>query len=144
VTARDRDGREIVDIWTLPLDETKCSRLLEELVLAVGLHSRMEEVIPGYSNEVRVQLTQPLINKETRMDGNYVFLCGVMWCRFGQQDAGKELLRAADSRDPDMKALARAMFAKGVRRLRELEKRAQPFSRAIVGENHVNETTRCL
>jgi hypothetical protein len=40
------------------------------------------------------------------MDGNYVFLCGVMWCRFGQQDAGKELLRAADSGDPDMKAMA--------------------------------------
>ena len=66
------------------------------------------------------------------MDSNYVFLCGVMWCRFGQKDAGKELLRAADSRDPDMKALATAMFAKGVRRLRELEKRAQSFSRATV------------
>ena len=66
------------------------------------------------------------------MDSNYVFLCGVMWCRFGQQDAGKELLRAADSRDPDMKALARAMFAKGVRRLRELEQPAQPYSRTTV------------
>jgi hypothetical protein len=63
------------------------------------------------------------------MDSNYVFLCGVMWCRFGQQDAGKELLRAADSGEPDMKALARAMFAKGVRRLRASEKRAQPCSR---------------
>ena len=40
------------------------------------------------------------------MDSNYVFLCGVMWCRFGQKDAGKELLRAADSGDPDTKALA--------------------------------------
>ena len=78
------------------------------------------------------------------MDSNYVFLCGVMWCRFGQQDAGKELLRAADSRDPDMKALARAMFARGVRRLRELEQPAPPYSRAIVGENHVDETMRCL
>ncbi|MGA9507660.1 MAG: hypothetical protein WBV55_03330 [Candidatus Sulfotelmatobacter sp.] len=57
------------------------------------------------------------------MDSNYVFLCGVMWCRFGQQDAGKELLRAADSADPDIEALARAMFAKGERRLRELEER---------------------
>ena len=56
------------------------------------------------------------------MDSNYVFLCGVMWCRFGQQDAGKELLRAAHSEDPDMKALAHAMFAKGVGRFRELEK----------------------
>ena len=65
------------------------------------------------------------------MDSNYMFLCGVMWCRFGQPDAGKELLRAADSRDPDMKALAWAMFAKGARRLRELEKRTQPSSRTI-------------
>ena len=30
---------------------------------------------------------------DSNMDSNYVFLCGVMWCRFGQQDAGKELLR---------------------------------------------------
>lgn len=57
------------------------------------------------------------------MDSNYVFLCGVMWCRFGQQDAGEELLRAADSTDPDIEALARALFAKGLRRLKELEKR---------------------
>ena len=40
------------------------------------------------------------------MASNYVFLCGVMWCRFGQQDAVLELLRAADSRDRDMKVLA--------------------------------------
>jgi hypothetical protein len=56
------------------------------------------------------------------MDSNYVFFCGVMWCRFGQEDAGKELLRAAGSGDRDVKALAWAMFAKGLRRLRELEK----------------------
>jgi hypothetical protein len=67
------------------------------------------------------------------MDSNYVFLCGVMWCRFGQHDAGKELLRAADSGDPDMNALARAMFAKGVRRLGELEEPAQPCSGMMVG-----------
>ena len=47
------------------------------------------------------------------MDSNYVFLCGLMWCRFGQQEAGKELLRATNSIDPDMKALAWAMLAKG-------------------------------
>jgi hypothetical protein len=70
--------------------------------------------------------------EETTMDSNYVFLCGVMWCRFGQKDAAKELLRAADSRDPDMKALATAMFAKGVRRLTELEQPAQPYSPATV------------
>jgi hypothetical protein len=60
--------------------------------------------------------------EETGMDSNYVFLCGVMWCRFGQQDAGKELLRAADSGDPDTGAMAWAMLAKGARRLRELNK----------------------
>ncbi len=43
------------------------------------------------------------------MDSNYVFLYGVMWCRFGHQDAGQELLRAVDSGDPDMKALAGAI-----------------------------------
>jgi len=59
------------------------------------------------------------------MDSNYVFLCGVMWCRYGQQDAGKELLRAAESNDPDISQLASAMLAKGMRRLRELEKLAQ-------------------
>jgi hypothetical protein len=68
------------------------------------------------------------------MDGNYVFLCGVMWYRFGQRDAGKELLRAADSRDPDMKALAGAMFAKGLRRWRELEGRMRPSSQMSLGE----------
>jgi hypothetical protein len=62
------------------------------------------------------------------MDSDYVFLCGVMWCRFGEQDAGKELLRAADSGDQDMEALAWEMFSKGLRRLRELEKRAHPCS----------------
>jgi hypothetical protein len=66
------------------------------------------------------------------MDSDYVFLCGVMWCRFGQQDPGKELLRAANSMDPDMRALAWAMLAKGTRRLRELEQQTQS-SRAILG-----------
>src|ERR1700757_5428500 len=63
------------------------------------------------------------------MDSNYMFLCGVMWCKFGQKDAGNEPLRAAHSGDPDMKALAWAMFAEGVSRLKELEKRMQPSSR---------------
>jgi hypothetical protein len=65
-------------------------------------------------------------SEETRMDSNYVFLCGVMWCRFGQKDAGQELLRAADSGDPDMSALAWAMFAKGVHRLREWKNGRNP------------------
>ena len=73
--------------------------------------------------------------EETEMDGNYVFLCGVMWCRFGQQDAGKELLRATNSVDPDVKALAWAMLAKGTRRLRDLERRTPTGSGAILEGN---------
>jgi hypothetical protein len=56
------------------------------------------------------------------MNSDYMFLCGVMWCRFGQKEAGKELLRAATSMDPDMRALARAMLATGALRLRSLER----------------------
>ena len=67
--------------------------------------------------------------EETEMDSNYMFLCGVMWCQFGQQEAAKELLRAANSGNPDISALAWAMLAKGARRLRDLERRAQTSSR---------------
>jgi hypothetical protein len=56
--------------------------------------------------------------EETEMDSDYMFLCGVMWCRFGQPEAGKELVRAATSMDPDMRALAWAMLANGALRLR--------------------------
>jgi hypothetical protein len=70
--------------------------------------------------------------EETEMDSNYVFLCGVMWCKFGQQEAGKELLRAAKSEDPDMSALAWAMLAKGERRLRDTERQARTSSRTIL------------
>jgi hypothetical protein len=66
---------------------------------------------------------------EAEMDNNYVFLCGVMWCQFGQQEAARELLRAANSGNPDMSALAWAMLKRGVRRLRDLQGRAQTSSR---------------
>jgi hypothetical protein len=68
--------------------------------------------------------------KGDKMDSNYVFLCGVMWCRFGQQEAGKELLRATDSTDPDMKALAWAMLAKGACRLGDLDRHGQSLNTA--------------
>lgn len=58
------------------------------------------------------------------MDSDYVFLCGVMWCAYGQQDAGKELLRATRSVDPDITALAWAMLAKG---MREFSKKARTY-----------------
>lgn len=53
------------------------------------------------------------------MESNYVFLCGVMWRGYGQQEAGKELLRATNSPDPDIMALAWAMLTKGVNELRK-------------------------
>jgi len=49
------------------------------------------------------------------MDSNYVFLCGVMWCRYGQEDALSELMRAAESKDADLSALALAMLREGYR-----------------------------
>jgi hypothetical protein len=108
--------------------------LLNELLLAVGL--QLEQRKRWLQHRAGV----PLMflgagEEETEMDSNYVFLCGVMWCRFGQQDAGKELLRATNSVDPDMKALAWAMLAKGARRLRDLERRTPTGSRAILEEN---------
>ena len=69
---------------------------------------------------------------ETEMDSNYMFLCGVMWCKFGQQEAGKELLRAATSENPDLSLLARAMLAKGARRFRDLERQARTSPRMIL------------
>jgi hypothetical protein len=44
------------------------------------------------------------------MDADYVFLCGVMWCCYGVEDAGRELLRATGSADADLSALALAML----------------------------------
>jgi hypothetical protein len=73
------------------------------------------------------------------MDGDYVFVCGVMWCKFGQQEAGKELLRAANIGDLDIKALAWAMLAKGARRLRDLQRRGQTAFPTMPGGNHVDE-----
>jgi hypothetical protein len=47
------------------------------------------------------------------MNSDYVFLCGVMWCKYGQQDAGSELMRATQCADPDLSALALAMLQEG-------------------------------
>jgi hypothetical protein len=66
------------------------------------------------------------------MNSNYVFLCGVMWCKFAQPEAGKELLRSAKSGDPDMSAMAWAMLEKGAHRLRDMERQARTSSRTIL------------
>lgn len=61
------------------------------------------------------------------MNSNYVYLCGVMWCRYGEQEAGKELLRATGSPDPDTRALACAMLAKGMSEFRKKVIGGRPF-----------------
>jgi hypothetical protein len=47
------------------------------------------------------------------MDSDYVYLCGVMWCSYGQQEAGEELMRATHCDDPNLSALALAMLQEG-------------------------------
>jgi hypothetical protein len=107
---------------------------LNGLLLAVGLQLEQWKRWLQHSAGVPLMFLSAG-EEETEMDGNYVFLCGVMWCRFGQQEAGKELLRATNSVDPDMKALAWAMLAKGAHRLRDLERPTQTGSRTILEGN---------
>lgn len=57
------------------------------------------------------------------MNGDYVFLCGVMWCGYGQREARKELLRATRSADPDIRTLAWAMLARGITELKKTSAR---------------------
>jgi len=44
------------------------------------------------------------------MDANYVFMCGMIWSQFGEQDAGHELISALQSTDPAVRVLARTML----------------------------------
>ncbi len=53
------------------------------------------------------------------MNSNYVFLCGVMWCSYGDEEAGKELLRATGSLDTDTRTLAWALLENGIRKHRK-------------------------
>ena len=57
------------------------------------------------------------------MDSTYVFLCGVAWCQFGEEAAGRELIRALASADNKTRVLARAMLGKAGLR-----------SKALIGE----------
>jgi hypothetical protein len=70
--------------------------------------------------------------EENSMDSNYVYLCGLMWCRFGQQEAGSELMRAVGSADPDVKALALAMLSTGCRSLLKDPMRAAKPSLSVL------------
>ena len=44
------------------------------------------------------------------MDANYLVLCGMVWAQFGQEDAGRELIRALASSDEIVRVLARTML----------------------------------
>ena len=44
------------------------------------------------------------------MDANYLVLCGMVWAQFGQEDAGRELIRALASSDEIMRVLARTLL----------------------------------
>jgi hypothetical protein len=52
------------------------------------------------------------------VNGDYVFLCGVMKCAYGQREASKELLRATRCLDPDIRTLAWALLARGISELK--------------------------
>jgi hypothetical protein len=47
------------------------------------------------------------------MDANYLVLCGMVWAQFGQETAGRELIRALASSDEIVRVLARAMLEQG-------------------------------
>ena len=44
------------------------------------------------------------------MYGDYLVLCGMVWGRFGEQDAGLELIRALHSPDEAVRVLARTLL----------------------------------
>jgi hypothetical protein len=57
------------------------------------------------------------------MDAAYILLCGAMWSQFGEEDAGRELIRALSSSDPEVRVLARAIIIQAGMR-----------SQALIGE----------
>ena len=44
------------------------------------------------------------------MSTDYVFLCGVMWTQYASEDAGRELVRALHSENPEVVSLACALL----------------------------------
>ena len=47
------------------------------------------------------------------MNTNYLVICGMVWAQFGQETAGRELIRALASSDELMRVLARALLEQG-------------------------------
>jgi hypothetical protein len=62
----------------------------------------------------------------------------------GQQEAGKELLRAANSMDPDRRALAWAMLMNDGASPEGFGKTPETYSHTILGGNYVDEIMCCL
>jgi hypothetical protein len=44
------------------------------------------------------------------MDANYLVLCGMIWAQFGNEQAGRQLIRALTSPDEIVRVLARTML----------------------------------
>jgi hypothetical protein len=57
------------------------------------------------------------------MNATYIFLCGMVWAHFGEEDAGLELIRTLNSPDQNMRILARAML-----------EQANGGSKALIGQ----------
>jgi hypothetical protein len=49
---------------------------------------------------------------ENKQYADYVFLCGVMWTQYASEDACMELVRAMESKDPDVALLACSLLEK--------------------------------
>jgi hypothetical protein len=128
-TARGHDGRRCHHIVTaITQRQARAAVCTPAVGTTIALIKANRVVVPKRPLTLRKHG-----RGKTKMNSDYMFLCGVMWCRFGQKEAGKELLRAATSMDPDMRALARAMLATGALRLRSLEGKAQRNPGTIPG-----------
>ncbi len=67
------------------------------------------------------------------MNANYIFLCGMVWAHFGEEDAGLEVVRALNSPDQNMRVLARAMLEQATGGSKELI--GQAVAEAEIGED---------
>jgi hypothetical protein len=54
------------------------------------------------------------------MDATYVFLCGIVWLQFGTREAGRDLILALSSRNPQLRMLARTLLEQAGDRSKEL------------------------
>ena len=67
------------------------------------------------------------------MDTNYLVLCGMVWAQFGQESAGRELIRALASSDDIVRVVARTMLEQGGEISKELIGQALAEDQISVG-----------